>query len=77
MLTRRLYKAVVRDIDTHEPCAMYDGKTFVRFEWVDAPTVVAGKGRCYACGFKGKTIMLWQMYDLDRWYIEEAIEDVG
>lgn len=74
MLSRRTYQAVVRDIDTRQPSAMYDGKSFTRFEWVNPPLYVEGRGRCYVCGYKGRTICLWQMYDLDRWYTEEAVE---
>ena len=76
-IRRRTPRAIVRDIDTHHPCAMYDGRTFVRFDAVGPRILQAPQGSYYDCVFKGRPLRLWQMYELDRWYTEEVESEAG
>lgn len=73
MLIQRNYLAVVRDIDTGRPCAVYDGRCFVRFHSVGPAVRQPPKGVYYNCVLKGRPMRLWQMYELDRWYTEEPV----
>lgn len=77
MFRRRNYKAIVRDIDTNMPCAMYDGRCFVRFDEIGPPILKQPKGTLYHCVFKGRPMELWQLMDKDYWYTEEEVEDAG
>ena len=67
----RRYVAIVRGHLCGTPLAMYDGTEFVRFDSTRPGELVPGKGRCFDCVFQGRAVRIWQMYAVDRWYVEE------